>query len=81
MGKKDFDVTKHILYSKHEVLSASEEKKLLEKYRVSKKQLPSIKKSDPGLSGLKVKIGDVIRIIRKSPTAGVHYYYRVVING
>ncbi len=81
MGKKDFDVTKHILYFKHEVLSESEEKKLLERYKISKKELPSIKKSDPGLSGLKVKIGDIIRIKRKSPTAGEHNYYRVIING
>ena len=43
------------------------------------KQLPAMSQDDPISKKLNLKIGDVIKIIRKSPTLGESIYYRVVI--
>ncbi|HDP74063.1 MAG TPA: DNA-directed RNA polymerase subunit H [Candidatus Woesearchaeota archaeon] len=75
----DFDITKHILYFKHEKLTEKEKKDLLSRYDITGKELPKILEKDPALRHLKVKPGDVIRIHRKSPTAGSSDYYRVVV--
>lgn len=69
----------HRLIPSHNKLNESEKKQLLEKYNLSLKDLPKIIKDDPALAKIQVKPGDVIKIERKSPTAGVSYYYRLVI--
>ena len=63
------------------ILPAQEEevKKLLERYGITKKQLPKILTTDPVVKALGAKVGDVIEIERKSPVAGVTKYYRVVV--
>jgi len=75
----DFDITKHVLYFKHEKLTEKEKKEILAKFDITTKELPKIFEKDPALSHLKVKPGDVVRIHRKSPTAGKSDYYRVVV--
>lgn len=67
------------VYPKHEVLSAQDKARILEQYRVTEEEMPKIKKSDPGLDGLEVVVGDLIKITRKSPTAGMAVFYRIVI--
>lgn len=79
MNKK-FKTDKHILIPKHSKLSDSQKEKLLEKYNISIKELPRILKTDPALISLDVKPGDVIKITRKSSTAGEAIFYRVVVN-
>lgn len=74
-----FDVTKHHLVPKHTKLSESEKSKVLGKYGVDALSLPKIFIDDPTIKALGVKIGDVIKIERKSKSAGVAEYYRVVI--
>ncbi len=68
------------LVPKHEILSEEEKKKLLEKFNISLKQLPRILITDPCVKALGAKVGDVIKITRKSPTAGEYFYYRVVVD-
>jgi len=72
---------KHVLMPKHLKLSEKEKKELLEKYNITLAELPRIMKKDPGTAGLSAKRGDVIKIIRKSPTSGEAIYYRVVTGG
>ena len=62
------------------VLNSKETEKVLEHYGVTRGKLPKIKEDDPALERFKVKIGDVIKITRKSPTSGESTYYRVVIS-
>jgi DNA-directed RNA polymerase subunit H (RpoH/RPB5) len=76
-----FEVNKHILVPKHSKLNDSEKKKLLEEHHIEIKSLPKILKDDPAIEKLGVKAGDVIKIERKSITAGTAIYYRVVIEG
>ena len=75
-----FDVTKHILVPKHTIVSEKEKKQLFEKYNISHKELPKINSDDPAIKHLKAKQGDIIKITRKSATAGESVYYRGVTN-
>jgi DNA-directed RNA polymerase subunit H len=74
-----FDLFEHQLVSKHEILTEKEREQLLAEYRVQPYQLPQIKSSDPSVKAIDAKPGDVLRVIRKSPTAGIHIAYRYVI--
>ena len=74
-----FEVTKHVLVPKHTKLSEKERKEIFEKYAIDLENLPRIFKNDPAILHLDVKDGDVIKIIRKSPTAGETMFYRRVV--
>jgi len=72
-------VLEHELVPKHEVLSAEEAADLLRRYKISPTQLPSILSTDPVVKELGAKPGDIIKITRRSPTAGKYTYYRIVV--
>jgi DNA-directed RNA polymerase subunit H len=74
-----FDVLSHELVPKHILLNEDEAKQVLDRYRIKPYQLPYIKLSDPAARALKAKPGDIIKIIRRSPTAGEAIAYRYVI--
>lgn len=74
-----FDIFKHNLVPKHEILTPEETKKLLIQYKVKPYQLPRIKASDPAVKAIGAKPGDILRIVRESPTAGEHFAYRYVV--
>ena len=78
MAKTKIDVSKHVLVPKHSKVSEKEKKELLEKYNMTTVELPKIFKNDPALSNLDATVGDIIKIARKSPTAGDVLFYRVV---
>jgi DNA-directed RNA polymerase subunit H len=69
----------NILVPKHEVLPPEEAEKLLEKYKVTREELPKIKITDPALSKASVNRGDIIKITRNNPVVGYSMYYRVVV--
>ncbi len=75
------EILNHELVPEHEIISEKEKEELLKKYGISLKQLPRILSSDPAISHLNCKPGDVIKIKRKSEVAGETIYYRVVIKG
>lgn len=77
----EFNILSHKLVPKHEILSEKEKEELLKKYGVTLRQLPRILSSDPVVKSLNAKPGDIIRIRRKSLTAGESIYYRVVVRG
>ena len=52
---------------------------VLKKYNCKPTELPLIFVTDPAILGLGVKPGDMIKISRKSPTAGESLYYRYVV--
>lgn len=74
-----FDIFEHQLVPKHEILTQEEKEKILAQYKVQPYQLPQIKASDPAVKAIGAKPGDILRIIRKSPTAGEHIAYRYVV--
>ncbi len=72
-------MVQHILIPKHKKLSEEETNEILKKYNVSKRQLPRILLNDPAILEMNPEKGDVIEIIRDSPTVGKSYFYRVVV--
>ena len=76
---KAFDVMKHDLVPRHEVLPDDEAKGILEKYGVTPDQLPKIFSSDAVARAVRAKPGQIIRIRRKSPTAGESVAFRYVV--
>jgi DNA-directed RNA polymerase subunit H len=79
MVKKAEELT-HVLVPKHEKLSEKEKTAILEEYNISIKQLPRIHISDPAIAHIDADSGDIIKITRKSQTAGISIFYRVVSN-
>jgi len=78
---KRFNVLKHELVPKHEVLSPEEALIALKELGVEPDKLPWIRASDPVARAIKARPGDIVRIIRKSPTAGETIAYRYVVPG
>lgn len=74
-----FDLFEHKLVPKHEILTQEEREQLLAEYKVQPYQLPQIKASDPAVKAIDARPGDILRIIRKSATAGEHIAYRYVV--
>lgn len=74
----DLDIFGHFLVPKMELLSETEKKNLLKKYRIAETNLPKMKSSDPAARKLKAEPGDVVRIEREDPTAKYNYYRLVV---
>jgi DNA-directed RNA polymerase subunit H len=79
--KKVMKITNHIFQPRHEILSKNEAQEVLKQYNAKPSQLPYIMLSDKGLEDLDVRPGDIIKITRKSPTAGESVYYRYVVEG
>lgn len=79
--KKVVRITNHIYQPKHEILPRKEAEEILKKYNTKPSQLPYIMISDKAIEDLDVRPGDIIKITRKSPTAGESVYYRFVVEG
>jgi DNA-directed RNA polymerase subunit H len=79
--KKDIKIVDHIYQPKHEILSKSEAELVFKKYNSKPSQLPYIMLSDKGIQGLNAQPSDIIKITRKSSTAGESVYYRYVVEG
>lgn len=76
---KKISLLNHDLVPQHILLSEKESTQVLKKYNVDKEQLPKIRLTDPVTSEIGAEVGDIVKIIRKSQTAGESIYYRLVI--
>jgi DNA-directed RNA polymerase subunit H len=74
-----FKIFDHDFVSKHELLTPEEKEKILEKYKMQPYQLPRINAYDPAIIAVGGKPGDIVRVIRKSPTAGKYEAYRYIV--
>tara|TARA_Y100000590_G_scaffold253560_1_gene284833 strand:- start:953 stop:1204 length:252 start_codon:yes stop_codon:yes gene_type:complete len=72
-------VPDHVYVPKHEIMNKKEAQKVLEQFNCKPTELPLIFVTDPAILGLGVKPGDMIKITRKSGTAGQSIYYRYVV--
>ena len=77
--KTTFNILEHELVPKHEVLTPEEAISVLRDLGVRPEQLPWIRASDPVAKAIGAKPGDIVRIYRKSPTAGTTIVYRYVV--
>ena len=72
-------VLEHLLVPKHEILNEEEAEEILKRYEIEMGQLPKIKEKDPAVIAIGAKVNDIIKITRASPTAGMAFVYRLVI--
>jgi DNA-directed RNA polymerase subunit H len=79
--KKEIKIVDHIYQPKHEVLPKEEAELIFKKFNSKPSQLPYVLASDKGIQGLDAQPSDVIKITRKSSTAGESVYYRYVVEG
>ncbi len=84
-----FNVLQHMLVPEHRVLTEKEAETVLKALKVTKDQLPKIRKDDPAIKVLDaerrsrgempIPEGSIVKIIRESDTAGVSEAFRLVI--
>ena len=65
---------------KHIILGSEEVANLVKRFNITINQLPKISVKDPCAKALGAKTGDIIKILRKSETAGISEFYRLVIS-
>ena len=73
------DISKHVLIPKHKLLDEKSSKAILEQYKISLYQLPSMSVKDPMAKHLNAEIGSIIEIQRISEVSGKHKYYRRIV--
>ncbi len=79
------DVMEHELVPEHHLLAEEEAERVLEELKVDRDQLPKIKKGDPAIkflersSGGAIDEGRIVKVVRRSHTAGVFVAYRIVV--
>jgi DNA-directed RNA polymerase subunit H len=74
-----FDIFEHKLVPRHEILTEKEKSQILTQYKIQPYQMPQIKSTDPAVKAIGAKPGDMLKIIRKSATAGEHIAFRYVV--
>lgn len=77
--KNPIIVPDHVYVPKHEILTLEEAKAVLKQYNCKATELPLIYANDPAIVSLGVRPGDLIKITRKSATAGQSLYYRYAV--
>ena len=73
------DILKHQLVPDHAILSKTEANKIIKQLKVNREHLPKIKVDDPVVKEIGAKSGDILKITRKSHTAGKFITYRLVL--
>ncbi len=66
---------------KHELLTKEEATQVLARFNSSPAQFPYIQSTDALAKEIGAKPGDMVRITRRSETAGTSTYYRYVVEG
>lgn len=80
----EFNIFEHEYVPEHYLVDKKEEEEILKKLNVTKDQLPRIKKTDAAILALETIVGEIepgriIKIVRRSRTAGTFVAYRVVV--
>ena len=73
------NIVDHRDVPKHEVITAEEKKEILEKYHIKEINLPNILRDDAMAIYLGLTPGEVVRILRPSPTSGTYVSYRICV--
>ena len=73
-----FNILNNSAVPKHEILSDDEIQEIFENVDFDISQLPKIAKDDPVSLAIGAEEGQVLKITRKSETAGIFVTYRLV---
>lgn len=77
--RKAIDVFEHQLVPEHEIVPRREAEELLERLHIKAHQLPYLRADDPAAKQIGAKPWDIVKVTRRSPTAGEVVVYRYVI--
>lgn len=77
--RKAIDVFEHQLVPEHEIVPRREAEELLERLHIKPHQLPYLRADDPAAKQIGAKPWDIVKVTRRSPTAGEVVVYRYVI--
>ncbi len=72
-------ISDHFLVPKHEIVPKERVDEILKTFGTDVDRLPRILITDPAIEEIKAKREDIIKITRKSPTAGKAIYFRIVV--
>jgi len=73
-----FNILKHSLVPEHNMLSDADKARIVKKYYITNdKQFPEISRFDPVAQAIGLRPGQLVEIIRSSPTAITTKYYRL----
>ena len=76
-----FNITKNYLVPKHILLNEEEKQEVYKKYKMKNNdQFQQILVTDPVAKYYSMKVGDLCKIIRSSPSSGIGIAYRAVRN-
>ena len=71
------NLLKHYLVPKHEIIYDKQEiEELYKKHNMNKNQMPIISKVDNIAKIIRINIGDICKITRRSEKSGQNIYYR-----
>ena len=73
------DITEHSLVPPHIVVSDEDKKALLNKYKIKDYQLPKIRQDDAVARLMGLRVGQIVKIVRNSETAGRYVTYRLTV--
>jgi DNA-directed RNA polymerase subunit H (RpoH/RPB5) len=73
------NIVDHRDVPKHEVITEEEKNEILEKYHIKENNLPNILREDAMAIYLGLTPGEVVRILRPSPTSGTYVSYRICV--
>ena len=73
-----FNILKHEMQPSFRILSNDEKQQIMKRYNITKdKEFPDISRFDPVSQAIGVRPGELIEVIRSSPTAVNSLYYRI----
>jgi DNA-directed RNA polymerase subunit H len=75
-----FAVRDHEMVPEHMLLTPEEGALVLKEFGIEAPKLPKIHINDPAAKEIGAKVGDIIKVIRKSTTAKQSIFYRLVID-
>lgn len=75
----ELNVLKHEMVPEHSIISEEDVKNLFARYQIGPEQLPKVYHDDPAVLAVGARISDVIKVVRKSMTAGRAESYRLVV--
>jgi DNA-directed RNA polymerase subunit H (RpoH/RPB5) len=75
------DISKHHLVPKHILLTKDDADKVMEEYKIKKKDMGRIYVDDPMARYLYAEKDNIIQIIRQTLNSGYSTYYRLVVPG
>jgi DNA-directed RNA polymerase subunit H len=81
MKRLQYNVLKHQYVPPCSILNDEQVLEFKQKFNIqNSKQLPEISRFDPQALAICLRPGDIIKLMRRSETAGTFNYYRVCVN-